>query len=86
MKGLWALAGRGTGTMGIDNIKVKDGNYSTSIETITKSEIDYNAEIELYNLTGVLITKGLFSTINVPTGIYIVRQGNNVQKKFIKTR
>lgn len=52
----------------------------TPVANIT---IDENqGPIEIYNLAGVLVAKG--STNNLPAGIYIIRQGNNVKKAVIK--
>ncbi len=88
LKGLWVLAGRGTGTMAMDNIKVKNNSNGNSTEIIEssyveKSKIDYNTDIEVYNLNGVRVANGKLSTINLPTGFYIIRQGNQVQKILI---
>nr|WP_321409268.1 glycoside hydrolase family 43 protein [uncultured Carboxylicivirga sp.] len=84
LKGLWLLAGRGIGTLGVDNIKVKEGNYSTGIIT-TEIKINYNSELEVYNLSGVLVAKGKLTSLNLPSSIYIVRQGKHVQKLFIRS-
>nr|WP_319400602.1 glycoside hydrolase family 43 protein [uncultured Carboxylicivirga sp.] len=85
LKGLWILTGRGVGTISVDNIKVKNNDVNTGIEKPT-DKIDYNLDVEIYNITGVQIYKGKLQTINVPIGIYIVRQGNKVEKMLLKSR
>lgn len=79
LKGLWVLAGRGTGTIGIDNIKVKNITLSTGI-VAPVADIDYNSESDVYNLSGVRVASGKLSSIHLPSGIYIVRQGKQVYK------
>lgn len=46
-------------------------------DTSTSGEIDYNAPVEVYNLQGMMVGN---NTENLTSGIYIVRQGNNVKK------
>ncbi len=87
LKGLWVLAGRGTGTMGIDNIKVKEGTSGDGVgieNSITdNAEFDYNAELEVYNLNGIRVAYGKFSSIYLPNGLYIIRQGKLAKKIII---
>ncbi len=87
LKGLWILAGRGTGTIGIDNIKVKETSSGdgTRIESSAAeiTQIDYNKVAEVYNLNGSRVAYGILSTIDLPKGFYIVRQGNIVKKIVI---
>ncbi len=90
LKGLWLLAGRGTGTIAVDNIKVKEGTYDfgTGIENsiIDNTEFDYNAITEVYNLNGVRVAYDRFSSIDLPNGLYIIRQGKLVKKIVITNR
>lgn len=52
------------------------------IEGATSSDgIDYNAPIEVFNLQGVRVADTID---NIATGIYIIRQGKNVQKVLVK--
>ncbi len=87
LKGLWVLAGRGTGTISVDNINVKviDADNTTGIESssVEKVELDYDAVSEVYSLSGVRVAYGKLSTIDLPTGFYIVRQGKLVKKIVI---
>lgn len=89
LKGLWLLAGRGTGTMDIDNIKVKTGTADVSVtytgisDTKAKADIDYDSELEVFNVSGVRVAYGILSSINLPTGLYIVRQGKQAAKIVI---
>ncbi|MFC0877442.1 lipocalin-like domain-containing protein [Saccharicrinis sp. FJH2] len=86
LMGLWILAGRGTGTVGIDNIKVKNGT-STGIGNVSiTAGIDYNAVSEVYNLSGIRVAHGRLSYISLPTGVYIVRQGKGVFKISVTKR
>ena len=55
---------------------------STGIE-ITKAVIDYNDEVDVYNLSGIRIAYGRLSSMQLPTGIYIVRQGTQTKKILI---
>jgi len=51
------------------------------IDEVSADVIDCTAAIEVYNLNGVKVS----DTVNgLPTGIYIVRQGSNVQKISVK--
>ncbi len=57
----------------LDNIKV----YGTSTSAIDGIAIDGNAPVEYYNMLGVRVA-------NPGNGLYLVKQGNVVCKKFIK--
>ncbi len=100
LKGMWLLAGRGTGTMRVDNIKVKDGTAELQTESegtggtdtgiagslSVPASIDYQAVVEVYNLTGVRVAYGKLSTLHLPTGLYIIRQGQQVEKIVLRSR
>lgn len=60
-------------TTGIEDVTVDGGNES--------GDIDFSAPAEIYNLQGVRVSD---SVENLATGIYIVRQGNNVTKIIVK--
>ncbi len=89
LKGLWVLAGRGSGHISIDNIEVinNSGDSSTAVidTEAEKHQIDFKAKVEVYNINGVRVGYGIFSTMQFPTGLYIIRQGNVVQKTIIKS-
>lgn len=55
---------------------------STGIESTT-ADIDYDAEVEVYTISGVRVAYGRLSSMELPTGIYIVRQGKHAQKIVI---
>ena len=54
--------------------KASSGNGTVAVETIS---IDLNAPVEYYDLSGRRVA-------NPDKGIYIIRQGNNVKKAFIR--
>ena len=74
----------------------RDRNYRittvTAKVTVTKgsginiitSVDDDNAEVELYLLNGVLVYKGPKADVQLTNGIYIMRQGNKINKVIIK--
>ncbi len=88
LKGLWLLAGRGNGVIGIDNIQVKNGFYVEEVTGISDLEagIDLKAELEVYNLLGVRVAYGKLSSMHLPTGLYVARQGQHVQKIYVTGR
>lgn len=81
LKGIWALAGRGTGTLGFDNIWVKDAT-DTGL-TNTGTSIDPNVESEVYNLSGIRVATGRVSELSLAPGLYLVRQGKQVNKLMV---
>lgn len=56
---------------------------STGIEITRADEIDYDAEVEVYNISGTRVAYGRLSSIQLPDGIYIVRQGTQARKIVI---
>lgn len=81
LKGMWIVAGRGTGTIGVDNIKIMNNDFTGLFEV--HPDIDRDADAEIYNLSGVKTAQGKLSEISLPTGVYIIRQGNIVNKALI---
>ena len=56
----------------------------SGVETVPAIEdvaIDFTLPYEVFNLNGVKVAE---STVNLPAGIYILRQGNNVKKITVK--
>lgn len=50
---------------------------STGIDT---AEWDATGEVEIYSTSGILLQRGAMDFTSLPSGIYIVRQGNRVMK------
>lgn len=50
------------------------------IETATSDEIDMKAPVIVYDLSGQIVFHGMMSDLHLKSGIYIVRQNNNVIK------
>lgn len=50
---------------------------STGIDT---AEWDTTGEVEIYSTSGILLQRGAMDFTSLPSGIYIVRQGNRVMK------
>lgn len=67
-------------------VEVTVNTTSSGIDEIVTEEeadgeIDFTAPMEVYNMQGLMVAR---TTDNLATGFYIVRQGNNVKKIFIK--
>lgn len=70
----WPAENASTYRWFIDNIKIKSSPVTTAVDGIA---VGSDAPAEYYNLFGVRVA-------NPANGIYIVRQGKNVRKVFIK--
>ena len=57
------------------------GGMDDIVGSDTADGIDYTAPVEVYNLQGVKVA---ISTDDLSAGLYIVRQGNNVEKIAVK--
>lgn len=58
----------------LDNIKVYAAGEGSGVAEI---ETDENAPVEYYNMQGIRVS-------NPENGLYIVKQGNKVSKRYIK--
>lgn len=67
--------------MYVDELGIQIGaNYEPQVSALQSIGIDVNnGEVEIYNLQGIRI-----ATEKVTEGYYIVRQGNNTVKVFIR--
>ena len=54
------------------------------ISETAASGIDTNADVDVYSLSGVRIAHGNMSSISIPSGIYIIRQGKQAKTIIVK--
>ena len=59
-------------------------SVSSGIESNAQLTIDYDSEVEVYNLDGILVYKGSRREAQLQKGVYIVRQGQSVIKIMVK--